>query len=77
MSFESLTDDDYGRRRKTDHKSSPCHYVTGELKIKKPLISEHLLMGTTTKVLQSLGNYHDSILTTTMCWKLPHRTNGA
>ena len=21
-----------GRRTKTDHKSSPCHYVTGELK---------------------------------------------
>ena len=22
-----------GRRTKTDHKSSPCHYVTGELKM--------------------------------------------
>jgi hypothetical protein len=30
-----------GRRTKSDHKSSPCHFVTGELKIKKikiPLI---------------------------------------
>ena len=71
-----LTDDDYGRQRKTDHKSSPCHYVTGELKNIEALISEYLLMGTTTKILQSLGNYHDSILTTTMRWKLPHRTNG-
>ena len=25
-------------------------------------------MGTTTKILQSLGNYHDGILTTTMRW---------
>jgi hypothetical protein len=24
----------YGRRTKSDHKSSPCHFVTGELKIK-------------------------------------------
>ena len=24
--------DDDGRRTKSDHKSSPCHYVTGELK---------------------------------------------
>jgi hypothetical protein len=23
----------YGRRMKSDHKSSPCHFVTGELKI--------------------------------------------
>ena len=35
MSFQSIvngrrTDDD-GRRTKTDHKSSPCHYVLGEL----------------------------------------------
>jgi hypothetical protein len=24
-----------GRRTKSDHKSSPCHFVTGELKINK------------------------------------------
>jgi hypothetical protein len=24
-----------GRRTKSDHKSSPCHFVTGELKIRK------------------------------------------
>ena len=41
------------------------------------LNSEHLLMPTTTKFLQSPGNYHDSILTTRMSWKLPHRTNRA
>ena len=41
------------------------------------LNSKHLLMRTTTKFLQSPGNYHDSILTTTMSWKLPHRMNGA
>ena len=29
------------------------------------------------RILQSLGNYHDSILTTTMSWKLPHRKSGA
>jgi hypothetical protein len=36
MSFEAKvygrTD---GRRTKSDHKSSPCHFVTGELKIQK------------------------------------------
>ena len=42
---------------------------------KVALNSEHLLMLNTTKFLQSLGNYQDSILTTTMSWKLPHRTN--
>ena len=29
------------------------------------------------ELLHGLVNYHDSILTTTMRWKLPHRTNGA
>ena len=51
-------------------KVGPAHPVFK--KMKKPLNSEHLRMGTTTKILQSLGNYHDSILTTTMHWKLPH-----
>ena len=50
---------------------TPCLY-----KMEKPLKSEHLPMRTTTKFLQSLGNYHDSILTTTMSWKLPRRTSG-
>ena len=27
------------------------------------------------RILQTLRNYHNSILTTTMSWKLPHRTN--
>ena len=49
---------------------TPCLY-----KNEVELNSEHLLMRTT-KFLQSPGNYHDSILTTTMSWKLPHRTNG-
>ena len=47
------------------------------LKNEVDLNSEHLLMRTITKFLQSPGNYHVSILTTTMSWKLPHRTNGA
>ena len=51
---------------------TPCLY-----KNEVDLNSEHLLMRTTTKFLQSVGNYHDSILTTTMSWKLPHRTNRA
>ena len=51
---------------------TPCLY-----KNEIPLNSEHLLMRTTTKFLQALGNYHDSILTTTMSWKLPLRMNGA
>ena len=29
MSFSQLLTE--GRRTKTDHKGSPCHYVTGEL----------------------------------------------
>ena len=37
-------------------------------KMKLPLNSEHLLMGTTTKILQSLGNYTNSILTTTIAF---------
>ena len=51
---------------------TPCLY-----KNEVDLNSEHLLMPTTTKFLKSPENYHDSILTTTMSWKLPHRTNGA
>ena len=53
---------------------TPCLY-----KNEVDLNSEHLLMRTTTctKFLQSAGNYHNSILTTMMSWKLPHRTNGA
>ena len=43
---------------------TPCLY-----KNELDLNSEHLLMPTTTKFLQSPGNYHDSILTTTMSWK--------
>ena len=34
-----------------------------------PCLYKNLLMPTTTKFLQSPGNYHDSILTTTMSWK--------
>ena len=51
---------------------TPCLY-----KNEVALNSEHLLMRTTTKFLQSLGNYHDSILTTMMSWKLPRRMKGA
>ena len=29
LSFKSIVNE---RRTKTDHKSSPCHFVTGELK---------------------------------------------
>ena len=56
-------------------KVRPAHPVFK--KIKQPLNSKYLLKGTTTKILQSLGNYHDGTLTTTMRLKLPHRTNGA
>ena len=31
VSFKSIVNGQ--RRTKTDHKSSPCHYVTGELKM--------------------------------------------
>ena len=48
---------------------TPCLY-----KNEVDLNSEHLLIQTTTKSVQSPGNYHDSILITTMSWKLPHRT---
>ena len=51
---------------------TPCLY-----KNEVDLNSEHLLMRTPTKFLQSPGNYHDIILPTTMSWKLPHWTNGA
>jgi hypothetical protein len=30
-----------GRRTKSDHKSSPCHFVTGELKIKHKKTRNH------------------------------------
>ena len=40
---------------------TPCLY-----KNEVDLNSEHLLMRTTNIFLQSPGNYHDSILTTTM-----------
>ena len=43
---------------------TPCLY-----KNELDLNSEHLLMPNTAKFLQSPGNYHDSILTTTMSWK--------
>jgi hypothetical protein len=33
-----------GRRTKSDHKSSPCHFVTGELKIR---IAEYWFLYTT------------------------------
>ena len=51
---------------------TPCLY-----KIEVDLNSEHLQMRNTAKFLQSPGNYHDIILTTTMSWKLPHRANVA
>ena len=50
---------------------TPCLY-----KNEVDLNSEHLLTRTTTEFLQIPGNYHESILTTTMSWKLPHSTNG-
>ena len=51
---------------------TPCFF---KKKNEVDLNSEHLLMRTFTQFLKSPGNYHDSILTTTMSWKLPHRTN--
>ena len=54
-----------------DSAHTPCLYKHEVA----PEYSERLLMQTTLKFLQSLGNYLDSILTTTMSWKLPHRTN--
>ena len=51
---------------------TPCLFLKNEV----DLNSEHLLKRTITKFLQSPGNYHDSILTTTMSWKLPHSLTG-